>query len=247
MVSSESEQPVRAVITQSNYLPWRGWFAMVRSVDTLIYLDEVQYTRRDWRNRNLIAGQNGPSWLSIPVKVSGKYHAKISEIECADQTWWRSHQSALDSAYRTFTSYLQIRDELFERLRMAGELKFLSEINRFLNSWLFPLLHINTKCLDASDFPTNSDRSDRLVSICMAAKVNTYISGPAAKAYLDVEKFQTARVNVEWIQYEGLPDLPPIARAERELSVIHLLATLGVDETIRLSTLLPIPTGHESD
>lgn len=237
---------MKAVITQSNYLPWRGWFAMVRTVDTLIYLDDVQYTRRDWRNRNLIASQHGPTWLTVPVQVRGRYHAKINEIESADRSWWKSHQSSLDSAYRKYAAYGQIRDELAEKLAVAGQMKFLSEINHFLNDWLFSLLSIRVNCLDSRNFPASQDKTDRLVNLCAASFADTYVSGPAAQAYLDIEKFREANISVDWVQYDLLPELPLGLRFDRELSVIHSLATLGAIETIRLSTFIPPPAPRVS-
>jgi hypothetical protein len=215
---------------------------MIRTVDTLIYLDDVQYTRRDWRNRNLIAGPKGPAWLTIPVQASGNYYAKINEIETANATWWKSHQSALDASYRGFAAYTQFRDDLSEKLKRAGEMKLLSDINRFLTSWLFSILQIGVTCLDSSNFPSGTDKSERLVNLCKSAAIATYVTGPAAKTYLDVEMFQRADVEVEWISYEKLPVLPLEARAEHELSVVHTLFTLGIAETIRLSTFTSVPT-----
>lgn len=226
----------KIVITQSNYLPWRGWLAMVRSADMLMYLDDVQYTRRDWRNRNLIMGADSPQWLTIPVKVAGQYHAKIHEIECANTTWWRSHLSSLDSVYKKYSAYNQLRQQLGPELEKAGELKFLSQVNRHINNWLFSILGINVECLSSQDFPSSSDKSERLADLCAATGADTYISGPAAQSYLDESLFHRLNLQVAWINYELLPELPEIVRASKELSIIHLLATLGTDVTIRLST-----------
>lgn len=218
---------------------------MIRTVDTLIYLDDVQYTRRDWRNRNLIAGPKGPSWLTIPVQASGNYHAKINEIETANTSWWKSHQSALDATYGGFAAYAQFRDDFSEKLKNAGEMKLLSDINRFLTSWLFSLLQIGVTCLDSSDFPSGTDKSERLVNLCKSAAIDTYVTGPAARTYLDVELFHRADVEVEWISYEQLPVLPLEARADRELSVVHTLFTLGITETIRLSSFNSVPAQNK--
>jgi hypothetical protein len=209
---------------------------MVRSADMLMYLDDVQYTRRDWRNRNLVMGTDAPQWLTIPVQVAGKYHAKIHEIECANTTWWRSHLSSLDSVYKNFTAYHQFRQQLGSKLEQAGELKFLSQVNRHMNDWLFSILGIHVTCLNARDFPSSSDKSERLADLCAATRADTYITGPAARNYLDESLFSRLNLQVGWINYEQLPELPEVVRTSRELSIIHLLATLGPDETIRLST-----------
>jgi len=69
----------RVAIVQSNYIPWKGYFDLIRSVDEFILLDEVQFTKRDWRNRNKIKTPAGAVWLTIPVLVKGRYFQKISE------------------------------------------------------------------------------------------------------------------------------------------------------------------------
>ena len=229
------------VITQSNYIPWRGWYAMIRSAETLMYLDDVQYTRRDWRNRNLIAGPEAPQWITIPVLVSGKYLAKIHEIECANKTWWKSHLSSLDSAYKRCVGYSQIRDQLYKEFEEAGELKFLSEINDHINKWLFSILDIRVSRLRSRDYTSSSERSHRLAELCMASGADHYISGPAAKSYLDESIFNDFNIKVVWVNYEQLPELPTDIRADRELSIIHLLATAGIEETIRLTTFHSTP------
>lgn len=66
------------VITQFNYLPWRGHFDLFRRADEVVLLDSVQYTMRDWRNRNIIKTSAGPVWLTIPVEVKGHYHQSLS-------------------------------------------------------------------------------------------------------------------------------------------------------------------------
>jgi len=214
---------------------------MVRGAETLMYLDDVQYTRRDWRNRNLIAGPEAPQWLTIPVLVAGKYFAKIHDIECANKTWWKSHLSSLDSAYKKCAGYSQIREELYKEFEEAGELKFLSEINDHLNRWLFSILDIRVNRLRSRDYTSSSERSQRLAELCMAAGADHYISGPAARIYLDESIFEKSNIKVVWVNYEQLPELPSDIRADKELSIIHLLATAGIEETARLTTFNPTP------
>ena len=89
----------RVAILQSNYIPWRGYFDLIDKVDCFIIYDEMQYTRRDWRNRNKIKTVQGEKWLSVPVRVKGKYTQKISETAISDTTWAESHWNKLHAAY----------------------------------------------------------------------------------------------------------------------------------------------------
>ena len=67
----------KIVITQSNYIPWRGYFDLINASDEFVFLDEVQFTRRDWRNRNRLIFNDKITWLTIPLKNKGNYFQKI--------------------------------------------------------------------------------------------------------------------------------------------------------------------------
>ncbi len=99
---TSSNPPTKSVaIVQSNYVPWKGYFDMVRGVDEFILYDDAQYTRRDWRNRNRIKTPHGTQWLTVPVEVTGKYLQKIRETRISDPNWARRHWQTLKSCYGT--------------------------------------------------------------------------------------------------------------------------------------------------
>src|SRR5438046_4323553 len=89
----------KAAIVQSNYIPWKGYFDLIRRVDEFILYDDVQYTRRDWRNRNLIKTPQGLRWLTIPVEVKGKYYQSIRDTKIADPVWAASHWQTIVHNY----------------------------------------------------------------------------------------------------------------------------------------------------
>ena len=89
----------KVAIIQSNYIPWKGYFDIINKVDEFILYDDAQYTRRDWRNRNKIKTPQGLKWMSIPVKVKGKFFQKISETKVSDTTWYKNHLALLKQNY----------------------------------------------------------------------------------------------------------------------------------------------------
>src|SRR5438105_196485 len=89
----------RIAIVQSNYIPWKGYFDLINSVDEFVLYDDMQYTRRDWRNRNKIKTKDGPQWLTIPVEVKGKYHQAIRETLIVDGDWGENHWRRLVQSY----------------------------------------------------------------------------------------------------------------------------------------------------
>ena len=81
----------KIAILQSNYIPWKGYFDIINMVDEFVLYDDMQYTRRDWRNRNKIKTPNGLQWLTIPVQVKGKYLQKIKETKISEKKWTKNH------------------------------------------------------------------------------------------------------------------------------------------------------------
>jgi hypothetical protein len=84
---------------QSNYIPWKGYFDLIAHVDEFILYDDMQYTRRDWRNRTLIKTAQGLHWLTIPVDVKGKYLQRINETQISDVTCVDVHWKSLVHTY----------------------------------------------------------------------------------------------------------------------------------------------------
>src|SRR5262245_25332489 len=108
--------PKAVAIVQSNYIPWKGYFDLINLVDEFILYDDVQYTRRDWRNRNKIKTANGPQWLTIPVEVKGKYSQKIKDTMITDPDWAHKHWRSIAHSYskaRCFRQYSEFFEDLY--------------------------------------------------------------------------------------------------------------------------------------
>jgi hypothetical protein len=220
----------RVGIVQSNYLPWKGYFDLINSVDEFVLLDEVQYTRRDWRNRNRIKTASGTAWLTIPVEVKGKYEQRIDETRIADQTWTRKHWRTLTYSYAAAPFFAEYREQ-FERLyeECAG-VDRLSAVNRRFIELVCRLLRIPTKLSWSTDYSARSGRSERLLDICLQAGASAYVSGPAARDYLDERLFADAGVDVVWMDYEGYPAYPqPHPPFEHRVSCVDLIFSVGPD------------------
>lgn len=229
----------RVAIVQSNYLPWKGYFDLIRSVDQFILYDEVQYTRRDWRNRNRIKTQSGPAWITVPVSVKGRYHQRIDETEVSDRNWGRRHWAAIHHAYaraRYFDDYSTPFRDYLEAPTPAR----LSRINFDLLEIAMRALGITTPLTWSTELHTStSGRSERLLSICLSAGASVYVSGPAARMYLDAGMFESSGVSVEWFGYEDYPEYeqlhPPFVH---EVSVIDLLFNAGPDSLQMLQRMV---------
>jgi hypothetical protein len=174
----------RIAILQSNYIPWKGYFDLINLVDEFILFDNAQYTRRDWRNRNIIKSPTGPTWLSIPVEVKGKYFQEIKDTVISDRAWNRKHWKTIVHCYSKARHFSLYR-EMFEDLYLKTNETHLSRINyRFLKA-ICRLLGVNTKITWSLDYELTGDKTERLVNLCKQVGATEYLSGPAAKPYLD--------------------------------------------------------------
>ena len=219
----------RVAIVQSNYIPWRGYFDLIASVDEFIVLDDVQYTRRDWRNRNRIKTPQGPQWLTIPVRVSGRYTQLICETAVDDDSWAERHWEIVRLNYRDASGFDYAR-EFVEELYRTVPGTHLSEINRHFLERICGQLGVATPLTDSRAYAAEGTKSDRLIDLCRKANATEYLSGPSAKAYLDEERFSTAGIAVSWFSYGPYPDYeqvhPPF---EPQVSILDVLLCTGED------------------
>jgi hypothetical protein len=220
----------KVAILQSNYIPWKGYFDLLNSVDDFIFYDEVQYTSGDWRNRNRIKTAQGTPWLTIPVHKQ-KLAQKICETRIAEFKWGTRHWRKIEQAYAQAAYFRQYRMELEGLYRDASSL-WLSEINqrfiRTINRWL----GIQTRLHSSTDFEPRSspDRTARLVQLVQAVQGTEYIVGPAASVYLDTEQFAQAGISVTWMSYDGYPEYRQFYGAfEHRVSVLDLLLNEGLE------------------
>lgn len=217
-----------ALITQSNYIPWKGYFDAVNLADVVVLYDEMQYTRRDWRNRNKIKTAQGVKWLTIPVQVKGKYHQKINQTEVSDPDWAQRHWTTIRHEYARAAHFDDVAPALAELYRRCGSESRLSSINRCFLEGICPMLGIEADFRWSADYELRGDRSEKLLNLCLDLGADRYLSGPAAQGYLDVDAFTRAGIEVVWLDYSGYPEYgqlhPPF---EHGVSIVDLLLNEG--------------------
>ena len=219
----------KIAILQSNYIPWKGYFDIMGSVDEFIIYDEMQYTKNDWRNRNKIKTTNGLIWLTIPVKIE-KLNQKINETKIADNKWYIKHKNSLQTNYGKATKFKECKDFIFNIYEQASRLDYISEINyTFLNE-LNKFLKISTKISFSTDYNIGEGKTERLINICKQSNSNIYLSGPSAKNYIDEALFTENSINLEWFDYIGYKEYeqlyPPF---EHGVSILDLIFNTGED------------------
>jgi hypothetical protein len=219
----------KVAILQSNYIPWKGYFDMIAAADEFILYDDMQYTRRDWRNRNQIMTPHGVQWLTVPVLVKGKYHQKIRETEIDGTDWAAAHWKALVQNYRRALHFNEIASWL-EPLYLKETFTHISQLNRRFIEAICTYLCIKTIITNSWDYTLINGKSERLAGLCLQAGGTEYISGPAAKEYVDEKVFAEMGIKLTWFDYTGYPEYPQLwGEFAHGVSIIDLLFNCGKD------------------
>lgn len=219
----------KVAIIQSNYIPWKGYFDIINMADEFVLYDDVQYTRRDWRNRNKIKINNNLQWLTIPVEVKTKYFQLIKDTKIADNKWMYKHLQSIRHNYskaKYYDEYISI----FEKLYRACEGKiYLSDVNFTFIRAICDILNIKTQLSWSMDYLiTSTDNTEKLLEICKKSNATEYISGPTAKSYLNLKLFEEANIKLTWMDYSGYREYdqlyPPF---EHGVSIIDMIFNTG--------------------
>lgn len=228
---------MRISIIQSCYVPWRGFFDLIGRCDEYVILDHVQYVKRHWHNRNRINTATGPQWLTIPVITTGRRGQTIDAVK-VEKPWAEQHWRALELAYRRAPFFDAVAPRVRDWYERAAKEWLLTEINAIFLREIAALLGLGTRFVRDTAYPAQGTKTERLLAIIRAAGAHRYLTGPSAKAYLDVPLLAGAGVAVEWMSYEGYPQYPQLHGSfEPAVSVLDLLFNVGPDAPQYLTAL----------
>jgi len=217
----------KVAILQSNYIPWKGYFDMIAAVDEFILYDDMQYTRRDWRNRNKIKTPQGVQWLTVPVQAKGKYHQIIRDTEIDNTEWALKHWNSLKLNYQRTPHFEEISAWL-EPLYLNNTYTHISQLNRCFIEAICDFLGITTVISNSWDYPLIEGKTERLADLCSKAGGTEYISGPAAKDYIEESVFKGFDIELSWFDYSGYKEYPQLwGEFEHGVSILDLLFNCG--------------------
>jgi len=218
----------KALITQSNYIPWKGYFDAINMADKFVIYDEVQYTKRDWRNRNMIKTPQGSQWLSVPVQVKGNFFQKIKDTKIGEADWGKKHWNSIKQNYAKAPCFKEFSLS-FEEFYLENKLEYLSEINYELIQIVCKILNIQTKISYSDSYPIQQEgQTERLVDICKQLGANTYYTGPAAKNYMDEKLFDAENIQIVYLNYSDYPEYRQLhGDFTHQVSVLDLIFNEG--------------------
>ena len=217
---------MRVAIMQPTYLPWSGYFGLMRSVDLFIFLDSVQFAHRSWQQRNQIKTANGAQWLTVPVVSKGRRDQRINEVLIDyTQRFKAKHLGTIQQSYRNSPYYAQARDVL-SPLMEASEM--LADLNIALIERIASQLNIDTPTLRSSKLSGKGAKAELLASFCSDIGATEYISPPGSEDYLRrSDAFWRAGIEVSYFNYEH-PEYPQLFGGFLPyMSVIDMLFNCG--------------------
>ncbi len=215
----------KAAIIQSNYIPWKGYFDLIAAVDEFIIYDDVQFTKNDWRNRNIIKTPQGIQWLTVPVGQG--INRRICDVTLPDIRWQVKHWKTLESNYGRAPHFDTIAEKL-EPLYTQHQHTQLSSLNRTLIETICSILGISTRISNSWDYTSSHGKTQRLVDLCKEVGATVYISGPTAQNYIDEVAFAEQGIDLVWFNYSCYPKYPQLwGEFVHGVSVLDLLFNCG--------------------
>lgn len=218
----------KVAILQSTYLPWKGYFDLIHDVDIFIFYDTAKYTKNDWRNRNIIYTANGKQWLTVPIAADA-VNLPINEVRFLDGTWREKHLKSLRYGYKR-AKYFSNLEELIEEFYNKRDWARLSDFNQAFIQHVSRQLEIKTIFKRSDGFSIEGDRIGKLINLVKAVGGTSYLSGPAARDYLqgNEHRFSDAGLDLQFKSYLEYPAYTQLRELfEPNVSIVDLIANVG--------------------
>ncbi len=220
---------MNVVILQPSYIPWRGYFDQIRRADLFVFYDDIQYDKNGWRNRNIIKTHQGQKWLTIPVHTKGVTGGKLIKDVRIDwsRPWAKNHLKSITISYSKapyareylplVESIYQRRDEYLADFTIATSILLACELG-----------FTSTRFMRSSEMSNlRGQKTDRVIDVLQRVGATHYICGPLARSYMEPEKFATAGITFEYMQY-NYPEYPQLySPFDTHVSILDLMFMTG--------------------
>jgi len=215
---------VIVAIHQPQYLPWLGYIGKIIEADVFCYLDNVQFKKNEWQNRNRIKTVNGPQWVTVPVKY--RFPEKINEVTINNTiNWQQKHLNALTTNYSKAPYFKAYMEEIMPVYKKQWS--SISDLNINLIETIKHIMGIKKKSVKSSEMNLSNDPTGRLIDICRKFDCTTYLAGAGAENYMDFERFRREGIIVKVQQFSHPEYTQPFGRFTSHLTVLDLLFNCG--------------------
>jgi len=192
---------MRISIMQPGYLPWLGFFELIYNCDLFVLLDDVQYTKKDWRNRNRIRTKDGWIWLTVPVLTKNKQGQLINEVKINSSiNWRRKHLMSIEINYNK-TKYFNNYFSYFEKL-YTSDWEYLLDLNIEIINWVVKMLNIKTPIIKSSGLNAKGKKEDKVINICKKLGATELYDSKAAQNILSLDEINKNEIKVKFQDYQ---------------------------------------------
>lgn len=224
-------------VIQSNYIPWRGYFDFINSVETFVIYDDVQFSKGSWRNRNKVKHNTDTKWITLPIKVN--LGMMINEVKINNSKDWRKEHKGLFELSLSKAPFFKEAMELWDE-GVNTNTEYLSELNEHMLKTVSNYLGIKTNIIRSEGFNLTGSKTDRLMDLFKKVGCTSYISGPAADDYLEFDKFKENKIRLKYKAYDYAPypqhDTSPFNGG---VCIIDLIANTGAKALEHCKSLTP--------
>lgn len=217
---------MRVSVIQSNYIPWKGYFDIIANSDVMVFYDDVQFTKNDWRNRNQIRTSQGLTWLTVPVGTN--INRLVNEVEIPEHSWQAKHWKTIMVNYKKAAHFESIAPTI-EAFYMDKKWTNLSEMNQyFIEKVSKDFLQINTRFEKVENYSIKGDKQERLIDLLTQIGATEYLTGPTALSYINKNLFERNGIKVLVKEYNKYPPYQQRYEGyEGAVSIIDLLMCCG--------------------
>lgn len=213
-------------VHQPQYLPWLGYFHKIAKCDCFVFLDCVQYKKREFQNRNKIRTKDGWMWLTVPVISKEREVQLINEVEINNSfPWQRKHLNSIKLAYKNapyFSNYIGFFEDVYSKKWVR-----LIDLNLYIIDFILKELQIETPIKFLSQLNVEGTKTERIIQICKALGSDTYLSGIGGKDYLDEELFKNNKIKLIYQEFKHPCYKQCYSPFIEKLSIIDLLFNCG--------------------
>ena len=214
-------------IHQPEYLPWLGFFKKMINSEIFVFLDDAQFDKKGWQNRNRIRTKNGTVLLSVPVHAHS--YPNINEITIDNnKNWSKRHKKSILFNYAKAPYFEEFKDfieSVFEK-----KFEYLVDLNTEIIKFIMNELEIKPKIIFSSNLNISKKGSDRVLEICKAVDADYYITGTVwAQSHLRIEEFKKSNIHVEFQEFQHPIYKQIHGKFIPEMSIIDLLFNEGRD------------------
>jgi hypothetical protein len=218
---------MKVAVMQPTYLPWMGYFDLMDQVDTFVLLDDVQFSKQSWQQRNRIKTAQGLTWLSVPVLTKGRNGQRISDVQTSDQHFVTKHVKSIEQSYCNAPGFADFMPAI--KAAYDANQHSLLALNHALINCVRDALGIETPVLSSTDIEVRDERRYRVADICQSLGATTYISPLGALSYLveDSGAFEEVGIGLCFHRYDHPTYAQPYPPFTASAAAIDLVFNTG--------------------